>query len=545
MNAVPRTSVLVVGAGPTGLAAANLLASFAVKTIVVEQEGTLNDEPRAVSIDDEAVRLLQYLALLDDARSIVRPGTGTRFYGRRGQPLAISPAAERQPLGHPLKNPIDHAALTRLLCDSLGRQEGAGVRFRTKLSALRQEPDGVTATVSEDGHDYEIRADFVLGCDGGRSRTRRSLAISMEGASAPDRWLILDLRNDPHDQRFAMHRGDPGRPHVIVPGGEGRCRYEFLLLPGEEPSMAASSFDFASGLVRPLRGRLSPEDVVRQHVYEFHALVADRWRVGRVFLLGDAAHMMPPFAGQGLNTGLRDAANLCWKIASTLRRELSASALDSYELERRPNAEATVRYSQLRGRVMMTRSRSRAAVRDGLALAARAVPPLRRRLDRLPAKPHLRYRAGLILPDEGEAGIAGELLPQPRVLRADGTMTLLDEVLGPGFSMIGVQLSETALEAPAAEVWDRLEVRRIPVILGERFPLGSAVSTADAAFAAFLAKAHGLCVVIRPDRVVLGTFEPEAEAKFVERWQGLGLKFSDRKDISTASQPPEGVSIHK
>jgi 3-(3-hydroxy-phenyl)propionate hydroxylase len=521
-----RTSVLIAGAGPTGLAAANLLGRLGIRTTVIEQNGDLCEEPRAVSVDDEAMRLLQQLGLAEAARSVVRPGTGTRFYGRGGQLLARSPAAEEQVLGHPVKNPIDHAGFQRFLCDALDSLSCVDVCFRTSLSAVHQDGTGVIAAVIADGRGDQVRADYLLGCDGGRSTTRRSLGISMQGSSAPDRWLVVDLRRDLHDQRYAMHYGDPRRPHVIVPRGAGQCRYEFLILPGEDPD-AAKSFDFVRNLVGAHRGgEIAPDDVVRKHVYEFHAVVASRWQVGRVFLLGDAAHMMPPFGGQGLNSGLKDATNLAWKLAAVLNGQLADTALGSYERERRPNAEATVRYSQMRGRLMMTTSGARAVVRDGLVRAGRSLGFIRRRLDHLPAKPYARYQSGMVVRDEAGDGIAGEILPQPDVLRADGTFVPLDKVLGPGFSLLGVDLGGPVLDRLRSAAWDRLDVRRVQLIIGERFPDGAAVSTDDQLLSAFLGRARGRCVVVRPDRFVLGVFDPAAEAHFVARWQALGLQLS-------------------
>jgi 3-(3-hydroxy-phenyl)propionate hydroxylase len=186
----------------------------------------------------------------------------------------------------------------------------------------------------------------------------------MRGATVDEPWIVVDVDNDPHDERYAMHHGDPRRPHVIVTGLSGRCRYELLLLPGEDPALA-TRFDFVRELVAPYRD-LSPADVRRCIVYRFHALVADRWRCSRVLLAGDAAHMMPPFAAQGLNSGLRDAFNLAWKLALVERGEAGPGLLDTYEVERRPHAEAMVRFSQRLGAVMMTTDPVRAALRDVL-----------------------------------------------------------------------------------------------------------------------------------------------------------------------------------
>jgi 3-(3-hydroxy-phenyl)propionate hydroxylase len=508
--AVSATSVLVVGAGPTGLAAANVLGRLGIDTIVVERDRSVASEPRAVSIDDEAMRLLQWLDLAENAEPAVRPGTGTRYYSAAGRLLAAASTPVPPPFGHPLKNPIDHGAFTRFLLDALDAHPSVSVRFRAELVGL--DPDG-SALVRTPAGDERIEARWVLGCDGGRSATRKLLGIEMAGHSLEEPWLVIDARDDPHTEPYAMHHGDPARPHVVVPYGDGRCRYEFLLLPGEDEA-GATSFAMVQRLLAAHRPNLLPEHVLRQRVYVFHALLATTWRRGRAFLLGDAAHMMPPFAGQGLNSGLKDAANLAWKLAAVLRGELDEHVLDSYELERRPYAAAMIDLSVRRGRVVMTTSRTRARLRDGVALLARRVPALRRRLDTLPVKPPARHEDGLVV--SGPA-IAGAMLPQPHVVGADGRRALLDEVLGSGFALLEVEPIQGGARSP---VWERLGARRVRLSLDEARP--SALADADGLLRDALADCRGQIVVVRPDRFVLGSFVPAREQDFLDQWHRLG-----------------------
>jgi 3-(3-hydroxy-phenyl)propionate hydroxylase len=504
------TAVLVVGAGPTGLAAANVLGALGVETVVVERDADVASEPRAVSIDDEAMRLLQWLGLADRAAEVVRPGTGTRYYGAGGRLLAAASTPTPPPFGHPLKNPIDHGAFARFLLDALDAHPSVSVRFASELVGL--DPDGAALVRTADG-DERIEARWVLGCDGGRSATRKLLGIEMAGRSLQEPWLVIDARDDPHTEPYAMHHGDPARPHVVVPYGDGRCRYEFLLLPGEDEANA-TSFAMAQRLLAAHRPDLRPEHVLRQRVYVFHALLAATWRRGRAFLLGDAAHMMPPFAGQGLNSGLKDAANLAWKLAAVLHGELDERVLDSYERERRPHAAAMIDLSVRRGRVVMTTSRTRARLRDGAALLARRVPALRRRLDTLPVKPPARHDAGLVV--RGPA-IAGAMLPQPHVVDADGRRVLLDELLGSSFALLEVESIRGGARSAA---WERLGARRVRLSLDG--PLPSAVADADGLLRTALADCRGQVVVVRPDRFVLGAFAPDQEQDFLSRWDRLG-----------------------
>ena len=358
--------ILVVGAGPTGLVSAILLGSLGVRTLVVERNPATSDEPKAVTIDDFALRALQRAGVADAIYPAILPGTGTKYYGRRGQLLAYARGDWPPRNGHPVKNPFQQPELERALLACARRFETVDVCFSTAFEALEQNSGGVTATL--DGGE-RIRCDFLLGCDGGRSTVRSVLGLNMTGSSFREPWIVIDTVNDRHDQRFAMHHGDPARPHVIVPGRDGCCRYEFLLLPGEAEQ--EPSFEFVRTLLAPFRP-VEAREITRRTIYTFHALLAERWSVGRCFLLGDAAHMMPPFAGAGLNTGVRDADNLTWKLVMALRGSAGARLLETYEAERRPYAEAIIRLSVRLGKVMMTTSRLRGTIRDaGVASSSR------------------------------------------------------------------------------------------------------------------------------------------------------------------------------
>jgi len=234
--------------------------------------------------------------------------------------------------------------------------------------------------------------------------------------------------------------------------------------------------------------------------------------------------MMPPFAGQGLNSGLRDAANLAWKLAAVESRRLEQSALETYEMERRPDAEATIRFSVTRGRVMMTTNRLRAGIRDAIGRAARTVAFARRRLDRLPPKPYARYGGGMIVASGAQDGIAGAMLPQPKMLLADGSFVPLDELLGGWFALIGVDLDGVGLGQLRSDVWGWLGVKRVELVVGERYPEGDKSADADGPLSSMLAPYRGQIVVVRPDRFVLGAFRPVEEEQFIGRWRSLGLR---------------------
>ncbi|WP_406163466.1 bifunctional 3-(3-hydroxy-phenyl)propionate/3-hydroxycinnamic acid hydroxylase [Streptomyces sp. NBC_00882] len=537
--------VLVVGAGPVGLTAANLLGTLGVRVLVVERHTTTSDEAKAISLDDESLRTLQ-LAELDEAvYPIIVPGTGTRYYGVDGRPLVHARGTGERRYGHPFKNHFAQPDLERLLRSALDRFPHVDVRFGTRLVELTQYPDRVWATLASGDGDgdggqatQQIEAAYVLGCDGGRSTVREQLSVPMRGRSYPDDvWLVVDTLDDPHDERYGMHVGDPDRPLVIVPGRAGRCRYEFRLRPGECAPGTAVPFGLVRDLLRPHRD-ITPEQVERSVAYTFHALLAERLRVGRCFLLGDAAHMMPPFAGQGLNSGVRDAANLCWKVADVLAGRATEALLDTYDTERRPHAQAMIDLSVRLGRVVMTTDHRRARLRDLCVRAALRSRRGRRYLTEMRYRPDTRVTTGAVAPTDGPGqALTGTLLQQPFVLHGPGyTSTRLDDPLGPGWSLLGIGLSDDDWTAVAAAGLP--DARYVDVVLGDRAPREhggrAAVSDGDGALDAYLAPLPGHLLLVRPDRLIAAVFTP-GQADHVARTLARFLP------PPSVSQPPTAI----
>jgi 3-(3-hydroxy-phenyl)propionate hydroxylase len=524
---MPTGPVLVVGAGPTGLVAAALLGSRGVPTIVIERNPATSDEPKAVTIDDVALRTLQRAGIAGDVYPAPLQGTGTRYYGRRGQLLTYAHGHPPFRAGHPVKNPFQQPELEAHLVRTLRRFPCVEVCFERELTGLRQaerqgEGQDAGEVVAEVAGGEEIRASYVLGCDGGRSTVRSLLGLGMTGSSYQEPWLVVDTVNDPHDERYAMHHGDPGQPHLVVPGKDGNCRYEFLMEPDQVAPGAGPPPELVRDLVAPFRP-LRDGDVKRAAIYTFHALVSERWQVGRCFLLGDAAHMMPPFAGAGLNTGVRDADNLTWKLDAVLAGAARPELLETYEAERRPYAEAMIRLSVRLGSIVMTRSRTRARVRDAAVGLANLVPPARRYLSDMRFRPEARYEKGFVLPDEPGPAIVGRSLPQPTVTDAAGCRTLLDDVLGPGFALLAVDPAEPdpfrALDHP---LWDRLGAGRVGVALDDRAARptdGSwrSVADFDGLLLGPLADCRGNVLVVRPDRFVAAAFPPSRQGEVADR----------------------------
>ena len=233
MTATILLPVVVVGAGPTGLTLAGLLAAAGTPTILVEHNPSTSSVPKAISCEAitrrRALRALTRGRLAYTLDSVLIPGVGTKYLGAYGQTLVYARSQDPPRFGHPVKSPFSQPDFERELLAGIVRAGGVDLRFGTTVTGLVQDSNGVTVAIrSADGSEQAVRASYVVGCDGGRSTIRGLLGVKMRGESFSDRWLVVDTANDPHNDRYAIHVGNPHRPHVIVAGRDATCRYEFL-----------------------------------------------------------------------------------------------------------------------------------------------------------------------------------------------------------------------------------------------------------------------------------------------------------------------------
>ena len=507
MNAdgdLPAFDVAIVGAGPTGLTLANLLGLEGVSVLLVERNATTVQEPRAVSIDDESLRTMQAAGVVDRVLEQVVPGYGSRYLTPGGACfLTVLPTG--RPYGYARRNAFRQPVLEQQLRDGLARFPHVRTRFGADLAGFVQDDDGVDLTLGIEGATERMRARYLVGCDGASSPIRKALGLTLEGETSPERWLIVDLADSPAE-RDTLVFCDIRRPCIALPGPDLTRRFEFKLFPNEMEADVLRA-DNVRQLLES-RGVAPGSRIVRQTVYTFHARLASRWSLGRVFLAGDAAHLTPPFAGQGMNSGIRDAHNLSWKLAAVLRGRLAPSLLASYETERRGHVAGMIELALRMGRIMGPASRWRGWATQTAFRVAGLWPPLRSYFGEMKYKPKPSFRQGFLLPSAYP--LVGRLIPQPLVRASDGTERLLDDAIPRGFVLLGVDVSFASVR----DALKSLDVGAVPVTpLALATKPGVVLDNATLAVVGdvepALATVSGSIVLIRPDRYVMAAFVPE------------------------------------
>ena len=517
--------VVVVGAGPVGLTLANLLGARGVSVLLVEARETLIDYPRGVGMDDESLRAFQAAGVIDEILPHTTPDQWIIFVDGRRRELAKFAATTRE-LGWPRRSGFIQPLVDRVLLDGLRRFPNVDVRFATTLVSYDDDGDAVRVhLLGASGDQIEVRASYLVGADGGRSAVRKELGISFEGLSSSTRWLVVDVANDPIGTPNSYVGCDPRRPYVSSGLPHAIRRFEFMLFDGEDD--AVFEHERAEQLIREFipTGEIN---VVRARVYTHHARVASSFVRGRVLLAGDAAHLMPPWQGQGYNTGIRDALNLAWKLTLVVSGRARGELLDTYDAERRPHATAMVRLSDLTGRFLSATNPRVAAIRDSTVRALGLIPPLRDYVLQMRFRPKPRYTAATVV-DPGDPAI-GSLFPQPHVVTPSAPHgLLLDDALGPWVSVLRWGADPRASLGPAELALLRgLDVRFVTVLPMTQFASQVAqagtgdsehliVGDRDAMLRAWF-NAHPIPMVfIRPDRIVAAGCRPMDAPATVDR----------------------------
>jgi len=487
--------VVVVGAGPVGVTAATLLGQYGVDCLVLDRWNGVYPQPRAVHLDDEIYRILVRLGIGKQFAAVSRATRGLRLIDRNHRVFAVfDRAGDHGRHGHPRANMFDQPELEHLMRTNLKDQPTVSLRGNVEVTGVAQDGRGrvrVDFTDGLTGEHESVLATYVLGCDGASSAVRTAIGSTMEDLKFEQRWLVVDVASTVElDQWEGVHQVcDHERAATYMRIGVSRYRWEFRLQAGETAA-DFESIEALQPLIGPWVEGIDTDRLVLLRVaeYTFRAQLADRWRDGNVFLLGDAADLTPPFIGQGLCAGLRDSMNLSWKIAAVLSGDLPESVLDTYEVERKTHARALIQLAKLIGISMTQGGRAGGLLRRAIAPRLHWVPGLRDRLldSQTPPLPRsdLVDRRGL------RKSLNGQLCPN--ALLADGIR--YDDVTRGGFVFVtGVPLSPGQRALLAGRGTEVIEVEP-----------GSPLYT-------WLANGKAAAALVRPDFTVLRASRDVAE----------------------------------
>ena len=503
--------VAIVGYGPVGQALAALLGRAGHRVAVFERFQEIYRMPRAVHLDHEIMRLLQSLGLADVLADELVPVDDYRWFGADGELLMRFDRQGLAPSGWDTDYMFFQPELERAIDSHACAPAGVTVQRGWTVEGLEQSDERVELTlrrVTEEepgrlaltGETRIVSARWVVGADGANSFVREASGITRRDLGFQERWLVVDA--EPCDMAALAHlpiasqHCDPSRPTTVIQSGPRHRRWEFMLLPDEQ----AADFEDAERVWALLEPWYRPQDgpLTRTAVYEFRSMLADRMRDGRVLLVGDAAHLTPPFLGQGLCSGLRDAANVAWKLDLVLRGVAAARLLDTIDRERQPQNEAIIRLAVELGKVLCQLDPQAAAERDAMLRQVDAPPPLEL----------ASLTAGLLHQPIGEPDPLAGTLSVQGVVEREGREGRFDEVVGGGFQLIVAD----------GDPFEHLSGRQRALLdtlgttvatLDPAAPLG--VRDCDGRLTAWLSEHNAHAVVVRPDFYVFGgAASPEA-----------------------------------
>jgi 3-(3-hydroxy-phenyl)propionate hydroxylase len=430
--------VAVVGLGPAGSVCAAMLGSLGLKTLAIEREQAVYDKPRAFALDHEVMRVFEDLGIAQAVAPHTAPFTPSEYYGVDGQLIKrLGALPPPWPLGWPPSMVFSQPAVDVLL---RRRAAAAAEVVFTEVLDLHQSPEDVRLRLA---NGRTVSARYAIGCDGASSSVRRALRIEHDDLEFDQAWLVVDLRvNDQGLKKLpqvSIQYCEPARPSTYLIGVGNHRRWEFMLHPDENPDPW-----------KLLARWLTPDDAElwRSAAYRFHALVAREWRRGRVFLAGDAAHQQPPFTGQGMCQGIRDAVNLAWKLDYVLKDKAAPALLDSYEAERSRHVRRLTGVIKDIGRVIGERDLEAARARDRRLIdeaggkvttvpRQNLIPPLERGF----LSPQAHPAVGTLFPKDGGQGM--------RIVRKGPwleTHNCIAAIVRPDHYVYGVAASESALD---------------------------------------------------------------------------------------------------
>jgi 3-(3-hydroxy-phenyl)propionate hydroxylase len=485
-----RYDVLIIGAGPVGSAAANLAAARGLRCLLIDRSTEVFPLPRAIHFDADVMRIFQSAGLAERIEPLTRSTTGGVHLGVDGEPIRVFRVdAGVGDLGWRPHYMFSQPELDALLRGAAREREEVDVLFGWTTDAVEQTDAEVRLRLSgPDGETAEVSGRYAIAADGASSAIRAQLGVRLQDDGFEEPWVIVDGQvPDPGmGPDHTIMYCDPARPGTYVPGPKRHRRWEFMVLPGERDADVS-----APETIRALVGAVTPwldvDDLEfeRVAVYRFHALVAERWSSGRVFLAGDAAHQTPPFYGQGMCHGIRDVSNVLWKIAGVLDGSAPPALLDSYEAEREPHVRTIIDAAVTNGRYICTLDPEVARQRD-----ADLRERMTRGADARAFREIIPGLAGGLLDVGADSEAVGLLFVQPTTTTPDGRVERFDELLGDGFALV------TTLDDVHGPELDWLtDAWRARLVVA---------SEPNGAIARWMAEFDCVAALVRPDHYVFG-----------------------------------------
>ena len=499
--------VAIVGFGPSGAVAAGLLGAQGLSTFVCDKSHDVYEMPRAFALDHEIMRVYQQLGIEQQVLGYAEPFTPSEFFGVDGQLIKRFTTAEPPyPLGYVPSLVFTQPPVERVLRARVQDMPNVDVALGCEMLSLSQSAESVTLQLGNaDGTFRQVQARYLIACDGAASPARNAVGIALQDLGFDQPWLVVDVLVNEQGlaklPQTSVQYCEPQRPCTYLIGPKNHRRWEISINEGEDPKAVATP----EGTWKLLSRWITPEDgtLWRQASYRFHALVADRWRAGRVFVAGDAAHQQPPFLGQGMCQGIRDVANLSWKLGAVLRGETEESLLDSYGVERKAHVvELTTRIKAI-GQLVGERDMAKARARDAHLLAecggvVKSVP-------RQNVQPALDTGLVSIQPHAAR----GSIFPQPWILQGDAKVRL-DAIAGTGWWLVLDASVEAVPVSVDAE--NRLQLRVVRMGGAADTPAhADALREADGVCGVWFRQHQCVAALVRPDHYVYAVAQTAAD----------------------------------
>lgn len=494
--------VVVVGLGPSGAMLANLLGPRGWSVVAIERDEDIYYAPRAVHFDDEAMRVFQAAGLAETIGGTSEAFTDMEFRLGVGRPPVMRTKIGSQDgrYGHAGAWWFHQPTLERHLRDGVARYGNVTTLYGATVHALHEDPHGVTVDVAtDDGASRTIRGRYLIGCDGGRSFVRKAAGLVLDSARFDEAWVVVDTKTRSGKKHPGLPPNhiqlcDRAQPVTYVPMAGPYYEWQFMVTGGKSEREATDP-QLVRQQLRPFVD-LDTIDITRIAYYRFHALWARNWRTRRVILAGDSAHQMPPFLGQGMCSGIRDANSLAWRLDLILSGAPEA-LLNDYETERNEHVRAIIKGAMLLGRIIQTRRLPVALLRNNLLFRpANRIPLLNRFIYRT-ANRKRPLSNGFI--GRHQRRIAGHLAPQPLVQSQNGKTVLLDEVLGHDFVLLFRRDAIDPLHPVVQEARERVKLKLVS--FDENGSPGS-IGDTEGKLDAWFTRNRLDFVLIRPDRYV-------------------------------------------